>query len=525
MKFASTPLFLPLIVLVATVFQPTIAQANPLPLVKRSDSAVKMLRSFHDRFGCAPQMAEQRIGFARYEIFSAISTCGNKINEVLASSDVNISREELEHLRQLFSAFRVEIDQVELIQSQAVPLPKYDNKYGSPNTGLRSVVMFMPLESPVLVKRSDAIFQQWEVVREKFGCLPLTSVKTPDVTREEIASAVNSCYDRVSEFAAGINGRPAASPEDLKMFAPLTTEFSTELAALGRQFANALLLSAQQFSQTTKSEATVVFPENSSNPKSIAQANPSQWVKRSDAIFRQWELVQDKFGCAYLPRRPLGQPDFTRYEMAAAINACFDRVNELVAGSKDVAFANADDLRMIEPLMAKFAEEIATLRGRVEPPSSSPPKKSNTEQRSIIVYTESGRVLWPYEQFAARTGTSGEYIDPAYDPAKPVPPRKRTPRSIDAWIIPALKELQSRYGCPNNSIQITNPSDLSGSRYEVAAIINACAEEYHKRGLKLRKIDADDFLNMQRLFPEELVILQERNREVQRQRCLAQPCE
>jgi hypothetical protein len=258
----------------------------------------------------------------------------------------------------------------------------------------------------------------------------------------------------------------------------------------------------------------------------IAQANPSPLVRRSDAIFQQWTSVQDKFGCVDLPWTPIANPGFTRYEMAAAINACFDRVSELVAGSKEVPFASPDDLKMLEPLMAEFAEEIATLRGRVEPPSSATPKNSNAGQRTIVVYTESGRVLWQYEQFAARTGTSGEYIDPDYDPAKPIPPRKPAPRPIAAWIVPALKDLQSRYGCPNNNrIQITNPSVLSSSRYEVAAIINACAEEYHKRGIKLRKIDADDFFGMQQTFAEELVTLQERNREVQRQKCLAQSCE
>jgi hypothetical protein len=86
MKFASTPLFLPLIVLVATVFQPTIAQADPSPLVKRSDSAVKMLRSFHDRFGCAPQIAEKRIAFTRYEIASAVSACSDRVNEIAATA-------------------------------------------------------------------------------------------------------------------------------------------------------------------------------------------------------------------------------------------------------------------------------------------------------------------------------------------------------------------------------------------------------------------------------------------------------
>jgi hypothetical protein len=421
--FMKAPLrSLSLVVLAATAFQPPIAQANPSPLVRRSDSAVKMLRSFHDRLGCAPQIAEKRSGFTRHEITAAVSACSDRVNELIATATSDsLSHADLENLQQLRSTFSLEDDQIKTLGLQSLPV-----------------------------------------------------------------------------------------------FAPNTMGTTAQLEALERN----------QFSHTTKSETTVVFPENSNNPKSIAQANPSPLVKRSDAIFQQWTSVRDKFGCVDLPWTPIANPGFTRYEMAAAINACFDRVSELVAGSKEVPFASPDDLKMLEPLMAEFAEEIATLRGRVEPPSSATPKNSNAGQRTIVVYTESGRVLWQYEQFAARTGTSGEYIDPDYDPAKPIPSRKPAPRPIDAWIVPALKDLQSRYGCPNNNkIQITNPSVLSSSRYEVAAIINACAEEYHKRGLKLRKIDADDFLNMQRLFPEELVTLQERNREVQRQRCLAQPCE
>jgi hypothetical protein len=157
-----------------------------------------------------------------------------------------------------------------------------------------------------------------------------------------------------------------------------------------------------------------------------------------------------------------------------------------------------------------------TLRGRES-------AVSDLAAKTIVVYAPSGRTVVPYEQFTIG-GPRGEAI--FSDSGKILTtPQKPALRPIAAWIIPALKEMQSRYSCPNNRIQMTNPSDLSRSRYEVAAIINACAEEYHQRGIKLRKIDADDFLNMQREFPEELVTLQERNREVQRQKCLAQPCE
>ncbi len=419
MKFAPKALFLPLIVLVATVFQPTIAQANPSPLVKRSDSAVKRLRSFHDRLGCAPQIAEKRIAFTRYEIASAVSACSDRVNEIIATATSDsLSRSDLENLQQLRSTFSLEI----------VP------------------------------------------------------IKTP-----------------------GLQSLPVFAPD------PMVT--TAQLEALERN----------QFSTSTKIDASVVFPESSSHQKSITPANPSPLVKRSDAIFKQWELVRDKFGCVDLPWTPIPNPGFTRYEMAAVINACFDRVSELVtgmtvAGMNGLPAASPEDAKTLDPLLTEFTAEIAMLRGREV-------AVSGLTARKIVVYTPSGRTIVPYSQFALR-GPSAEYIFFESDPTKPALPRKPAPRPIDAWILPALKEFQSRYGCPNNSkIQITNPSDLSSSRYEVAAIINACAEEYHRRGIKLRKTDATDFLGMQQTFAEELMTLQERNREVQRQKCLAQPCE
>jgi hypothetical protein len=249
-------------------------------------------------------------------------------------------------------------------------------------------------------------------------------------------------------------------------------------------------------------------------PTAIAQANPLMPVKQSDPIFKQWEVVRDKYGCLSLT--PIDQSEFSRYEMAAAINACGDRMNELVAGSENRIFA-LHDLTMFEPLTTEFASEIATLRGRVA-------AVSGLAARKIVIYTPSGRSLVSYDQFVLR-GPSAEYIFSESDPTKPAPPRKPAPRSIAAWIVPTLKELQSRYGLPAGKDQISNSADLGASRYEVATLINAFAEGYSKRGIKLQKVDADDFLNMQREFPEELVILQERSRDLERQKCLAQPCE
>lgn len=55
----------------------------------------------------------------------------------------------------------------------------------------------------------------------------------------------------------------------------------------------------------------------------------------------------------------------TRYEFAAGLNACLDRINELIAA----ATANAvtrEDLAALQRLQEEFAAELATLRGRVD---------------------------------------------------------------------------------------------------------------------------------------------------------------
>ncbi|HEY9663853.1 MAG TPA: iron uptake porin, partial [Allocoleopsis sp.] len=55
----------------------------------------------------------------------------------------------------------------------------------------------------------------------------------------------------------------------------------------------------------------------------------------------------------------------TRYEFAAGLNACLDRISELLAAST-ADLATQEDLATLQRLQAEFAAELATLRGRVD---------------------------------------------------------------------------------------------------------------------------------------------------------------
>jgi hypothetical protein len=55
----------------------------------------------------------------------------------------------------------------------------------------------------------------------------------------------------------------------------------------------------------------------------------------------------------------------TRYEFAAGLNACLDKVSELIRGGTS-NLATKEDLAALQRLQEEFAAELATLRGRVD---------------------------------------------------------------------------------------------------------------------------------------------------------------
>jgi len=89
-------------------------------------------------------------------------------------------------------------------------------------------------------------------------------------------------------------------------------------------------------------------------------------VQPTDWAFQALQSLVERYGCiAGYPNGTFrGNRALTRYEFAAGLNACLDRVNELIA----VATSNTSnqDLETIKRLQSEFAPELATLRGRVD---------------------------------------------------------------------------------------------------------------------------------------------------------------
>ncbi|HLO85039.1 MAG TPA: iron uptake porin [Nostocaceae cyanobacterium] len=108
---------------------------------------------------------------------------------------------------------------------------------------------------------------------------------------------------------------------------------------------------------------------NSSTENSIEQVTSvSQLsdVQPTDWAFQALQSLVERYGCiAGYPNGTFrGNRAMTRYEFAAGLNACLDRINELIANSTDGVAK--EELATIQKLQEEFSAELATLRGRVD---------------------------------------------------------------------------------------------------------------------------------------------------------------
>lgn len=90
-------------------------------------------------------------------------------------------------------------------------------------------------------------------------------------------------------------------------------------------------------------------------------------VRPTDWAFQALQSLVERYGCiaGYPDRTYRGNRAMTRYEFAAGVNACLDRVNELIAAAT-ANLVKKEDLATLQKLQEEFAAELATLRGRVD---------------------------------------------------------------------------------------------------------------------------------------------------------------
>lgn len=119
--------------------------------------------------------------------------------------------------------------------------------------------------------------------------------------------------------------------------------------------------SASAQSQQLTSVATQdVIGLNVTSVSQLSDVRPTDWA------FTALQSLIERYGCiaGYPDRTFRGKQATSRYEFAAGLNACLDKINEIIsAGLADKV--SKDDLATLRKLQEEFAAELVTLRGRV----------------------------------------------------------------------------------------------------------------------------------------------------------------
>jgi hypothetical protein len=90
-------------------------------------------------------------------------------------------------------------------------------------------------------------------------------------------------------------------------------------------------------------------------------------VQPSDWAYGALQGIVERYGClsGYPDGTFRGQRAMSRYEFAASLNACFSKLEEIIAAAGN-NLAAKEDLATLERLQQDFAAELSTIRGQVD---------------------------------------------------------------------------------------------------------------------------------------------------------------
>jgi len=116
-----------------------------------------------------------------------------------------------------------------------------------------------------------------------------------------------------------------------------------------------------QINQELVARPVTKTAEGVSSVSQLSDVRPTDWA------FTALQSLVERYGCiaGYPDSTFRGKQATSRYEFAAGLNACLDKINEIIsAGLSDKV--SKEDLATLQKLQEEFAAELATLRGRVD---------------------------------------------------------------------------------------------------------------------------------------------------------------
>ncbi|MFN5954301.1 MAG: iron uptake porin [Dolichospermum sp.] len=107
--------------------------------------------------------------------------------------------------------------------------------------------------------------------------------------------------------------------------------------------------------------------QESNNLSQVTSVSQFSDVQPTDWAFQALQSLVERYGCAagYPNGTFRGNRALSRYEFAAGLNSCLDRVNELIA-TATADLVTKQDLATLQRLQEEFSTELATIRGQVD---------------------------------------------------------------------------------------------------------------------------------------------------------------
>jgi len=153
----------------------------------------------------------------------------------------------------------------------------------------------------------------------------------------------------------------------VKLFHVAPAAFGAVVAWTG--VANAQMLPTDSVNPTLQRSEQYYVGPSMMNQAQVTSVSEFADVKPTDWAFLALQSLVERYGCIVgLPTNPptyQGRRATTRFEFAAGLNACLDRINELIAAAVE-PLVTKEDLLVLQKLQEEFAAELSIIRGRVD---------------------------------------------------------------------------------------------------------------------------------------------------------------
>jgi Carbohydrate-selective porin, OprB family/S-layer homology domain len=119
--------------------------------------------------------------------------------------------------------------------------------------------------------------------------------------------------------------------------------------------------------QARSAEAQAIAVNQSHTMSQVTSVSQLSDVQPTDWAFTALQSLVERYGCivGYPNSTYQGNRALSRYEFAAGLNVCLDRLSELMA-SRTADLVTQEDLATLQRLQTEYATELKTLRGRVD---------------------------------------------------------------------------------------------------------------------------------------------------------------